>query len=70
MNSLWRIVRAVMAVIGGLLMFGAVGTSDYYTLELRQPEPSSVWTTMLIGFLMMLPMFVHLINEYRKEHME
>ena len=67
MNSLWKIVRTVMAIVGGLLVFGGIGTSDYYLLELEQPEPTSVMPTIIIGVLMILPLFIHLFCENRKE---
>ena len=57
-----------MAIVGGLLMFGAAGTSDYYVLELGQREPSSVWTTLVIGLLMMVPFVLHAIYEGVKNH--
>lgn len=66
MNSLWKIVRTLMAIIGIILIFGAVGTSDYYVLELRQAEPPSVWSTIFIGVLMTLPLLVELIYKYKK----
>lgn len=70
MNSLWKIVRTLMTVIGGILVFGAVGTSDYYVLELGQPEPSSVWTTIVIGIVMMLPFFTHMVYQIIKENQD
>lgn len=66
MNSLWKIVRTLMAIIGVILIFGAVGTSDYYVLELGQVEPSSVWTTIFIGVLMVSPIWVELIYKNKK----
>lgn len=66
MNSLWKIVRTLMAIIGVILIFGAVGTSDYYVLELGQVEPSGVWTTILIGVLMMSPIWIEIIYKYKK----
>lgn len=67
MIYLWKIVRTIMAIFGALLVFGAVGTSDYYLLELGQPEPSSVWVNITIGMLMALPFFIHVIQQYIKE---
>lgn len=63
MTSLWRIVRTLMAVIGIVLIFGAVGRSDYYLLELGQPEPANVWTTIHIGLILMVPTFVCMVRE-------
>ena len=68
MNSLWKIVRTLMAIVGGLLMLGGIGTSDYYLLELGEPEPSSVVPTIIIGLLLMLPTAVHIILNYMKEN--
>lgn len=68
MNSLWKIVRTLMAIVGGLLMFGGIGTSDYYLLELGEPEPSSVVPTIIIGMLLMLPTGLHLIYNTIKEN--
>lgn len=67
MNSLWKVVRPLMAIVGGILIFGAVGRSDYYLLELKQPEPSSVWTTIFIGLLLMVPTLIHCIRVELKE---
>ena len=67
MNCLWKIVRTMMAIVGGLLIFGAVGTSDYYVLELGQHEPASVWSTIIVGFVLITPMLIHVICEELKE---
>lgn len=67
MNSLWKIVRTTMAIIGGILLFGAAGTSDYYTLELGVREPDSVWKTIMVGLILMIPMWVHLTYTVIKE---
>lgn len=66
MNFLWKIVRTLMAIVGIILIFGAVGTSDYYVLELGQAEPPSVWSTILVGVLMTLPLLGELIYKYMK----
>ena len=66
MSFLWKIVRPTLAVIGAFLIFGSAGTSDYYTLELKQPEPNSVWITLAIGLLMMAPMVIHAIPSRRE----
>ena len=63
MIFLWKIVRTLMAIIGIVLIFGAAGTSDYYVLELGQSEPSSVWITLTIGLLMIVPLVFHIIKE-------
>ena len=63
MTYLWKIVRTLMAVVGIFLIFGGVGTTDYHLLELGQKAPSSVWTMILTGVVLMIPTFVHLIYE-------
>lgn len=67
MNSLWKIVRTLMAIVGGLLIFGGIGTSDYYLLELEQPEPTSVMPTIIFGMLLIVPQVIHLYLGHRKE---
>lgn len=67
MTYLWKFVRTIMAIAGGFLVYGAVGTSDYYLIELRQPEPASVNVTITIGLLMMLPCFINVIYQHMKE---
>lgn len=64
MNYLWKIVRTVMAIVGCFIVYGAVGTSDFYVIELNQPEPSNVWTNILIGLLMTVPAVIHAVREY------
>lgn len=56
-----------MAVIGIFMVIGAVGTSDYYVMELGQSEPESVWKVIWIGAALMLPTFLHIIYENVKE---
>lgn len=67
MNYLWKIVRTIMAIVGGFLVYGGVSTSDYYVIELGQAEPPSVWTTIFIGLILMIPTLVHGIREELKE---
>lgn len=67
MNYWWKIVRTIMAVVGGFLVLGAVGTVDYYTLELGQHEPSSAWSTLIIGLIMIVPTLVHAIRRYKED---
>ena len=63
MNYLWKIVRNTMAVIGGIWGFLAVGTSDYYVIELGQAEPQSVNILLIVGTALMLPSIVHFFRE-------
>ena len=67
MSYLWKIVRTIMAVVGGFLVYGGVSTSDFYILELNQPEPPSVGKMIVIGLLLMLPAVIHGIRKELKE---
>lgn len=68
MRCLWKIVRTLLGVAGAVLIFGAVGTSDYYVMQLGQPEPSNVGTIITIGLAMMMPMIIHAIYKTVKEY--
>lgn len=70
MKSAWRIIRGLLAVSGGILAFGAVGTSDYYLIEMGQSEPAHVWTYMLIGAAMMCPAIFCMFYTMYKEREE
>ena len=67
MNFLFKTISNALAVIGVLLILGGIGTSDYYTMELGQTEPSSVWTTLMWGFILIVPTLIHSIYTYYKE---
>lgn len=67
MNSLWKVVRTTMAVVGAILIFGGVGTSDFYVMELGQSEPAKVWTGIIIGCVLFMPTIIHAIFEELKE---
>lgn len=70
MSYLWRVVKNIMGVIGFILIFSGISTSDYYVIELGQPEPSYVWTTIIIGVLLVLPTAVHFIIKCIKGELE
>lgn len=61
MSFSWKVVRTLMCIVGCVLIFGAVGTSDYYLLELNQAEPKSVWLTMITGFMLLMPTLISLV---------
>ena len=60
---MWTIIRRSLGIIGGVLMFGGAGTSDFYTMELRQPDPDYAWYMIGIGILLLLPSLIHWIKE-------
>jgi tetrahydromethanopterin S-methyltransferase subunit D len=68
MNCLWKYVRNITGGIGGVLIYLAVSTSDYYVLTLHEPEPACVWPSIYIGVVLMLPTVIHYINEILKEN--
>lgn len=66
MKTALKIIRCLLAIIGALLVYGAIGTSDYYA-EIGQPEPLCVAKYIIIGGMMMLPMFLNaLYNSYKE----
>lgn len=67
MIYLWKILRTVMAIVGGILICGGVGTSDYYVIELGQAEPASVWPTIITGAILIIPALIHVIFKELKE---
>lgn len=67
MKSAWRIIRNLMAVAGGILMFGGVGTSDYYLIEMGQAEPAYVWPYIFVGAAMMCPALFSMLYAMYKE---
>lgn len=67
MRYLWNIIRNIMGVVGFILIYGAVGTSDYYVLEMGVAEPPSVGRMLLIGVLLLIPTVLHGFYIYLKE---
>lgn len=74
MMSLWKIIRNLMAILGVVCLFGAMGTSDYYAVELGQAEPSFVGRYLVIGIVLMLPLLASALYEMyiegRKDHVD
>lgn len=70
MKNIWGWITGIMAAGGGLLAFGAVGTSDYYVIELGQEEPEGLWVRMVIGFALMVPFIARAIYKEWKEERE
>lgn len=67
MKFIMKFIWGAMAIIGAFMMFGAVGTSDYYVIELGQSEPAFVWRTAIIGCIMMVPATIYLIKKETDE---
>lgn len=70
MKNIGGWITGVMAAVGGLMAFGAVGTSDYYVIELGQEEPEGLWVRMVIGFALMVPFIARAIYKEWKEERE
>ena len=65
--SLRKIIRNLLAIAGLIMLMGAIGTSDYYVIELEQVAPSYCNRNIVIGIALMLPMVIHLFYEMYKE---
>lgn len=70
MMSLWKVVRNALAVLGFICIFLAVSTSDFYTIELGQADPSYIWGWFIAGCFMLLPNIGHLIYTDLMERVE
>ena len=67
MISLWKIIRNLLAIAGLIMLMGAIGTSDYYVVELEQVAPSYCSRNIIIGIVLMLPMVIHQFVEMYRE---
>lgn len=67
MKKAIRYITNALLVIGVILAFLAVSTSDYYVIELGQNEPQYVWTLAIVGVVLMIPGFVRMIFSDPKE---
>lgn len=68
MKSAWKIIRNLLAVAGAIMVFGSVGASDFYVIELGKSEPLHVWRYMVIGAILMSPMLLNLLYiEYKEK---
>ena len=70
MMSLWKIIRNLSAIAGLIMLIGAIGTSDYYVIELEQVAPSYCNRNIIIGIVLLIPMVIHLFYEMYKEGKE
>lgn len=60
---IWKIIRALMGVCGGIMVYCGVSTSDYYVIELGMKEPAYVWWQICIGLMLMLPTLIFAIYD-------
>ena len=58
-KRIWRLVRNTAAVIGAVMLLGAIGTDDIYTKELAMIGPK-LWSDILVGVILLLPEILHL----------
>jgi len=61
MKYIANLIRNSAALSGLLCLFCAVGTSDYYTMELHRPEPASVDSLILVGLVLLIPSVIHMV---------
>ena len=59
--KIFNYIRIGLAIIGAIIAFSAVSTSDYYTMVLVDKEPAYIWWIAFTGFAMMLPQMAHLL---------
>ncbi len=69
-RRIYRISQSASSALGILLLFGAVSTSDFYTLELKQAEPGSVNLLILWGLILLAPSALHMLREWLKERVK
>ena len=61
MKRILRYITNALLVIGVILAFLAVSTSDYYVIELGQKEPQYVWSLAVVGVVLMIPGVVRMM---------
>ncbi len=61
MKEAWKIAKVLMAVLGFVLMYAAISTSDYYIIEMGQMEPPHVWAFIWLGLALMVPAVVSIV---------
>ncbi len=62
-SKAWRYIRNTAAVIGAIMIYGAIGTDDFYTTELLTEAPQSVETGLIIGFALLIPTILHILKK-------
>lgn len=70
MKKTIRYITNVLGAIGFVLAFLAISTSDYYVIELGQPEPQYVMRLLFVGVAMMLPTVFRFLGIAIKEWCE
>lgn len=65
---IWKLIRGLMALLGGVLIYVGVSTSDYYVLELGTTEPSYVWWMICVGLMLILPAIIFSVYSEAKEN--
>jgi hypothetical protein len=58
-KRIWRLIRNTAAIIGAVMLLGAIGTDDIYTKELVTTPPE-LWSDILVGVILLLPEILHL----------
>lgn len=54
MSFIKKNYNRLIAFIGALVAYCGVSTSDFYTIELHQPEPAYVWTVIAVGLALLV----------------
>lgn len=70
MKKYLKIATNALCAIGFVLAFLAISTSDYYVIELGQPEPQYVMRLLFVGIAMMLPTVLRFLGVAIKEWCE
>ena len=60
------LVRKALAVIGAIVGYMSVNVGDYYTEVLGEVNNTYIWG-VLAGFIMMLPLLMHILTKDLKE---
>ena len=62
MANVLRFIRNAMGVLGFMLIFGYVGTCDYYLNELGQAEPEWLERNFIIGIILVIPVMIRWVQ--------
>lgn len=61
-----RFFRNICTAAGFICFLCAAGTDDFYT-EMRQMPPESVGTMVAWGFVLLIPLALHVVREKLRE---